>query len=645
MKYPMTRTKALLFFLFLLMAAYTYGQKKETGPTHYDSCRVVSFSIHKLDSTIFIENANKNIDTTSRYFHIYDPQYKSYLLSESLGNIGLACQNMVYHPVLNTGFSLGINSHNPYKSSDNDQNYFYSLLPFTDIYFSQGFKKEQAFRVTHFHSVRQKLFMGATYNIINAPGRDYNRQKATDHALSVFMYYQTKNKRYGVFADYLFTSIKNQENGGLITDSSYLNFRNGSSSTIPDYYFATTNGPAALSFSKESDVNLKQYYFLVKNDSVKINDSTKTGRKLFLGRFVHSFDFTTQKYGYTADINHAYFPLVPMDSSAIADSFSIYQIKNAIEWTNYELNQKGKQSWFRYSAKITHSYTEIRQAGTKIHFINLIPSLRLDIKPMENLSFDVGGEYVLLNRYKNDFSVSASAAYTFYNKGIYYGSLTLEGNYHLKEPDWFYQNYHSHYFNWDNDFQKESIWYAGLNYTYKNLKAGVDYYNEFNPVYMNAMQRPDQYVNGTMQVFNAYIFKKFVFWKFEIDNKVVYQVTDKPALLRKPALIAMQSYVFSTHMFKKALFLQGGIDLNYNTKYYADGYQFALQQFYLQNTRQVGNYLNATAFLNLKVKRVRIFVKLSNFLSGLISYDNFTVPHYPMPDREFTLGLNWLFHD
>ena len=133
--------------------------------------------------------------------------------------------------------------------------------------------------------------------------------------------------------------------------------------------------------------------------------------------------------------------------------------------------------------------------------------------------------------------------------------------------------------------------------------------------------------------------------KFEIDNKVVYQYTDKPNLLRKPQLIAMQSYVFSTHMFKKALFFNIGIDLNYNTSYYANAYQPAYQDFYLQNTAKVGNYLNATAFLNLKIQHVRAFLKLSNFLSGAVGYDDFTVPHYPMQDRVFTLGLTWLLHD
>jgi len=107
----------------------------------------------------------------------------------------------------------------------------------------------------------------------------------------------------------------------------------------------------------------------------------------------------------------------------------------------------------------------------------------------------------------------------------------------------------------------------------------------------------------------------------------------------------MQSYMFTTPMFKKALLAQIGIDLLYNTPYFADSYNPALGAFVLQNEYKAGNYLDAAVFINLKVQRMRIFFKLSNFLSGLIGYNYFTVPHYPMQDRLFRLGISWRFHD
>jgi hypothetical protein len=634
----MIRFKTLLFVALFILSLSSFGQKKDAGPTYYDSVRVVSFSIHKLDTTVFIEKANSNIDTSSRYFHIYDPARRIYDFNANLGNIGSASQNMVFKPVVNSGFSYGNTSFRPYVNSDEDQNFFYSLLPFTDMYFSSGMKKEQNFHITHLHSVRNKLFMGVNYSIISAPGRDLFYQKTVNHRVSTFMYYQTKNKRYGVFADYLFSSIKNQENGGLKDDTIYLNYRAGTSFVSPNPYFAVSGN-----YIKESGIHLKQYYAFVQKDSVKVNDTTKKLRTYLYGRIIHSLDFTHQKFRFSHDTSN-YYNIIPFDN-LLRDSCVFYQIKNSLEWTNNDLRKDGSPVFFKYTAKVTHSYTEINQMDEHFHFTNIIPSGRIRVIPFRNFTADVSGEYVLLNQYKNDYSAAATLAYSFIHKDKSYGKISLEGDYCKKEADWFYRHYQSTYFNWDNDFAKEEILHYGMNYSYKNLKVGADYYNLFNYIYMDASSRPDQYLNGTINVFSAYLFKKFLFWKFEIDNKVIYQYTDQPNLLRKPELIASQSYVFSTHMFKKALFLQLGVDLTYNTKYYGDAYQPATRSFYLQNTRQVGNYLYADGFLNLKIKRVRFFLQLTNFLSGVIGYDSFTVPHYPMQDRVFKFGASWLFHD
>ena len=582
-----------------------------------------------------------NIDTTPRYFHKYDPIAKAYYFNANTGNIGAPSQNMVFNPVFLPDFQYGNPSFLPYIYSDKDRNFFYSLKPFTELHFSSGMKREQVFHVTHLHNVRNKLFMGVNYRIINAPGRDNYYQKTNDHAVSTFMYYQTKDKRYGVFANYLFSKIKNQENGGLTDDTIYLNYRIGKSLTVPEYYLTK-----AENLVKESSVHLKQYYSFVKKDSVIVNDSYQTIENLYAWAELSTLlILPIRNPGLLNGLNAGYFPIIPNDTSPVADSCVFYHISNSLEWTNNETRLDGRQTIFKYSAKVTHTYTEIDQLNEHFHFINIIPSVTIGLKPFRNFTVDASADYVLLNEYKGDYSVAASIAYAFEKREKSYGKIALEGDYHKKKTEWFYRHYQSTYFNWDNDFAKEEILHIGLNYTYRNLKVGSDYYNLFNPVYMDASSRPNQYLNGLINVFNAYVFKKFLFWKFEIDNKVIYQYTDKPNLLRKPQLIAAQSYVFSTKMFKKALFLQLGVDLTYNTKYYGDAYQPATRSFYLQNTREVGNYLYADAFLNLKIKRFRIFFQLTNFLSGAIGYDNFTVPHYPMQDRVFKFGVNWLFHD
>jgi hypothetical protein len=93
------------------------------------------------------------------------------------------------------------------------------------------------------------------------------------------------------------------------------------------------------------------------------------------------------------------------------------------------------------------------------------------------------------------------------------------------------------------------------------------------------------------------------------------------------------------------LLAQLALDLFYNTPYYGDAWMPATQQFYLQNNTKTGNYLYADVALNFKIKRARLFLKLSHFDNGLMGYDYFTVPHYPMQNRAFKFGVSWLFFD
>jgi hypothetical protein len=294
---------------------------------------------------------------------------------------------------------------------------------------------------------------------------------------------------------------------------------------------------------------------------------------------------------------------------------------------------------------VTHSYNEVHQFNGTSYIMNVKPNAGLSLQAFKNLNINLSGEYVLFNQYDGDYSANASIAYDFTLREKNYGKLSLQCDYGSSKPDWFYSHYYSTYYKWDYDFDDRRDFHAGLLYNYGNFYVGADMYNMENMVYMDVLARPKQYTGKVVNVYTAHISKSFNIGIFRIDNKVIYQYTDKSSLLRLPMISASQSYIFTWPMFKKALLTQAGIDLFYNTKYYADAYQPELRSFCLQNDRQLGNYLYTDVFLNLKIKRARIFLKLTNVLSGLIGYDNFTVPHYPMQDRLFKFGIGWVFYD
>ncbi|MEI6122596.1 MAG: putative porin [Bacteroidota bacterium] len=636
--------KILKFILVVLVCAgpvCSFAQICDSILTKHDSIKVVRFSIQKIDSTVYPERDEVNMDTSLNYFQHNDPIKKVYFFNANAGNTGLASHNLVFSKSAVTGFSYGIHAFDPYMTAGGDKNFYFSLVPFTDLFYTIGTKKEHIFHVTHLHSIKNKVFLGVNYQIVGAPGRDRFQQAASDHSVSVFSFYRTTNKRYGVYVNYIYNRIKVQENGGLQNDTIYLNYRKGFSTASPSYFLLAGGNKL-----KESAVVLKQYYSFERDSADRKNDSVPAAKSYNYGRLIHTFSFKKLSQRFTdAELNGGYFPIIPFDTGYCADSVMFYAIENSLEWTNTELRRDNTPRRVRYVAKITHAYTEVHQMNGN-YFINVLkPALGLTAMPYRTLAVGVNAEWVLFDIYKNDFLVQASAVQKFEKAGKSFGTIELKGAFSKTRPDWFLEHYYSKYYQWDFDWLKQQIAYVGFNYSYKRLSVGVDYYNLYNHVYMDANARPKQFVGGYIQVFSAYVSKNFVMGKFEIDTKVAYQFNDKNALLRTPQLVAMQSYFFGTHLFKKALFAQLGVDLMYNTRYYADAYNPALRSFYLQNQAQVGNYLFADVFLNFKVKRLRAYVKLCNFLSGVIGYDNFTVPHYPMQDRTFNFGVGWLFHD
>jgi hypothetical protein len=71
----------------------------------------------------------------------------------------------------------------------------------------------------------------------------------------------------------------------------------------------------------------------------------------------------------------------------------------------------------------------------------------------------------------------------------------------------------------------------------------------------------------------------------------------------------------------------------------------ATGRFYRQDAEKLGNYPYISPFLNMKLKRTRMFFMFDHVNSGLMGLDYFMVPSYPMNVRMFRYGLAWTFYD
>lgn len=135
---------------------------------------------------------------------------------------------------------------------------------------------------------------------------------------------------------------------------------------------------------------------------------------------------------------------------------------------------------------------------------------------------------------------------------------------------------------------------------------------------------------------------------FHLDNEVTYQKSSNQDVLPLPDLVLYHNFYLKFGLAKKVLQVELGTDVRYFTQYYAPDYAPAIGQFYLQNkeTRfKLGGYPLLNAYVNIHLKRTRIFIAMYNLIQGQGEKSYFLAPHYPLDPRLLKFGLSWNFFD
>ena len=110
-----------------------------------------------------------------------------------------------------------------------------------------------------------------------------------------------------------------------------------------------------------------------------------------------------------------------------------------------------------------------------------------------------------------------------------------------------------------------------------------------------------------------------------------------------PEVITRNTFYYSNHLFKKAMFMQTGITFNYFTEYNMNAYDPLLAEFYVQNENKFGGFPRLDFFVDAKIRQTRIFLKAEHFNSSFTGYNYYSAPNYPYRDFVIRFGLVWNF--
>jgi hypothetical protein len=518
-----------------------------------------------------------------------------------------------------------------------DINYYHVPTPLTELFFKTAFEQGQLLDAFFTVNTSKQFNFSIAYKGLRSLGK-YQHILTSTGNFRVTSNYKTKNNKYHMRTHMVTQDILNQENGGL-KNADIINFESGNQDFIDRSVF-DPNFENAENILKGKRFYLDHDYVLIKqSDSLKQN-TIKIGNTINFEDKYYQFWQTSSNTSYFGEAFN----------STINDKVTLEDF-NLRGYVNYYNNILGSLQFNVDYQNYNYGYDKIvvlndetiinRIKGSFIKlggsFKKTIGDFELDTELGINISGEVKGNFLNI---KTTYQVNKDIAI----QGILNSNSSLPNyNFLLFQSD--YINY-----NWNNTHnfknQKTQLVAFKIN-SQKLLNIGADYTTIDNYTYFSKNDenkvKPFQSAN-TINYLRLKINKEIKFGHFGLDNTIMYQsVLNGEEQLNVPEIISRNTLYYANHLFKKAMYLQTGITLNYFTEYNMNAYDPLLSEFYVQNQTKIGGFPRLDFFINAKIRQTRIFLKAEHFNSSFTGYNYYSAPNYPYRDFVVRFGIVWNF--
>ena len=564
-------------------------------------------------------------------------------------NVGLAYRDLVFDSQYNFDFVSSRKYFDDYFLTNENACYYNVNRPLVDAYLAMGPKREQLFDVLFTRNFKKQLNLSVDYKLIHSLGT-YLNQTSNDAFVILTGNYATKNKRYVVLGNYFYNRMKVDENGGVQNDTEYMyNYTVNKQLIAPNF----TSGDSTQNRIKESGFYIKQYYFLGYRGR-KVVDSTKTERPYFgFGRLSYSLLFKNQSYMYyDADPNSGFYPAPKRDSTHTLDSIHIKTFENTFEWSNIRyLSDCNCQHFIlrigvkqKFSKLFDNAYPKINKDSLSRNLSSLIPEASARLKIGSGFEVSANAFYILSGYNKGDYDASGMIATYHDVDSTKAGYVGVKGEVMRQSPAWFDRYYTGNSFSWNLSLNPTYTETARLFYHYRGLDVYAAVFNVKDIVYYDYSALPTQY-NINAEVGQIGFKKNFRWRSWELANNIVCQKTQQIELIRMPELMSDNALSYNHYFFNKALMFQIGVEMTFFSSYTPLAWMPATREFYQQNVYKSANYPYLDAFLNIRIKRARLFLKLEHANWYFMGYNYIMIPNYPMADMALKFGVAWKFYD
>ncbi len=592
------------------------------------------FSSYTLDNDTISDDSFYS-DTTLDNFYKFMPQQKISDNTLGLLNPGNPYLTALFSDKESSHDFIFLNNYQAFIKSHNDVVYFDTQKPFSRFDFYGGNKGLEIVKFILSQNFTPYFNLTFNYDIANSDGF-YLNSASKVNALS-FAGAFTK-KKYQNHFNFIFNKINCNENGGIADIDRFIS---GDIRAVDNnvQLNKASSSISQLGGQYNHEFRFGQYTIDTiirdeKNDTI-IN---KTLHSKF--SIVHdiTFDRYVRKY---MDEGSTFYTNFYSDSNKTHDSVTYYQFNNKLLLC-LNINNDSTGNFLKlYAGLKNRTYSFVIDTTHKTSYSSTYITGNLIFKH-NRTNLQVNADYCLFGGDAYDFDVSGELQQMFgENLGI-----NANVGYSLAYCTLFETYYTSNNFKWENDFAKSGVATAHIDLFHNKfqLSVGANLNLLHDYIIFDQQALPTQ-IHKANIIADVYACKTFNFWKFHWYTKVAYQYISDKQYVRLPEAVGYTSLYFMTGMFHDALTLQVGVDAKMNSNFYGYAYMPATGMFYLQDDQKFGFYPNLGVFIGAKIKRFRIFARLSNYNSLFMKPTFFSLYRIPENPMAFNFGISWEFYD
>ena len=566
------------------------------------------------ESEIFYNRKDyKLLDTSVIDMHRWTYVHRFNYLYQDLGNMGTAL-NPIFPTVSSfTGVHTGFNAYRLYYDTE-EPIYFDTKSAYSTFYLIWSGKGRASTKAKFSRNINPRWNFGFDYRSILVD-RQVQRQRKGDRQVvsqyyDIYTSYFSKNKKYALIASFRRFRHLVEESGGL----------SGGDTLSFEGYFQGDKNHNMLQTAQTEEFrrvyHFWQQYTLAKG--FQIYQSADFEKTAHYFRDKRGAETNYNKFFKQTIITPGLDSMVVTDKVVMNSSPVETGVKGNLAFLFYNFFHRIRRYQFQSASladyEIGNSYwgTE-NTVGGRIN-------LRLDTLT----SLKGSAEYLLFGSY----SLNAQ----FDSKWLDAKALSV-----LAKPGFMPQYYKGTHDFWvqrlNNTFSNQLEGTLKFDRPFLSLRAGMSYTTFSKRIYFamepgggkkepgGKKQQPDlirpYQSRGTQQYLSPKAELSLPLGKkLKLRGQAIYSkiTANSDQVLQMPKLFANGQFCYEHWMFKKAIFVQAGADVHWQSAYYAYAYMPTIQQFYRQTTLELPAFTMLDLFINGEFKGGRFFLKWHNVL-------------------------------